>query len=86
MTPGGGRPGNGFLAEYFRNRDLAGRPEVVRVEERIDLFDEPAPLSDAPRDNFSARWTGQLVAPVSGRYTFTFAGDDGYRLSSTGSR
>ena len=80
VTPGGGRPGHGFLAEYFRNRDLAGRPEVVRVEEGIDLFDEPAPLPGTPRDNLSARWTGQLVAPVSGRYTLTFAGDDGYRL------
>ena len=80
VTPAGTRPGHGFLAEYFRNRNLAGQPEVVRVEERIDLFDQPSPLSGFPRENYSARWTAKMVAPVSGRYTFTFAGDDGYRL------
>ena len=80
VTPAGARPGHGFLAEYFRNRDLAGQPEVVRVEERIDIFDQPAPLPGFPRENYSARWTARLVAPMSGRYTFTFAGDDGYRL------
>jgi hypothetical protein len=31
-------------------------------------------------DTFSARWTGQVDAPVSGTYTFYTASDDGVRL------
>jgi beta-glucosidase len=33
-----------------------------------------------PDDDFSVRWTGQLLPPVSGRYELTVAGDDGFRL------
>lgn len=73
-------PAHGFVAEYFRNRDLAGPPKLVRVEEEINLFDQPSPLPGFQREDYSARWTTRLVAPASGTYTFTFAGDDGYRL------
>ena len=80
VTPAGGRSGHGFLAEYFRNETLAGPPEVIRVEEEVNIFDQPSPLPGFQREHYSARWTGKLVAPVSGQYVFTFAGDDGYRL------
>jgi beta-glucosidase len=33
-----------------------------------------------PNDDFSVRWTGQLVAPESGRFAFTVRADDGARL------
>ncbi len=80
LTPAGDHPGHGFLAEYFSNEKLEGQPGVVRVEEQINIFDQPSPLPGAQREHYSARWTGKLVAPTSGQYTFTFAGDDGYRL------
>ena len=31
-------------------------------------------------DNFSARWTGSVEAPVSGTYRFSTVSDDGIRL------
>ena len=37
-------------------------------------------------DDFSVRWTGQLVPPVSGRYELTVTGDDGFRLDVDGKR
>ena len=80
LTPAGGHPGHGFLAEYFPNENLAGEPGLVREEEEINIFDQPSPLPGSRREHYSARWTGKLTAPVSGQYTFTFAGDDGYRL------
>ena len=80
VTPAGDHPGHGFLAEYFPNEKLSGQPGVVRVEEEINLFDQPSPLPGFRREHYSARWTARLIAPVSGQYIFTFAGDDGYRL------
>ncbi len=81
VTPPGGDPlAHGFRAEYFRNRQLAGAPDLVRVEDEIDIFDRTPAAPGFPVENYSVRWTGTLLAPVSGRYKFTFAGDDGYRL------
>lgn len=80
ITPPAGHPGHGFLAEYFRNQGLSGQPAVVRVEPEINLFEDVSPAPGIPREHYSARWSGQLLAPASGEYTFTFAGDDGYRL------
>jgi beta-glucosidase len=33
-----------------------------------------------PNDNFSVRWTGQLIPPVTGRYELTVGANDGFRL------
>ena len=35
-------------------------------------------------DNFSVRWSGQVLAPVTGTYTFTTTSDDGVRLYVNG--
>ncbi len=80
VAPTGTHPGHGFLAEYFCNENLAGQADLVRVEEEINIFDQPSPLPNFRREHYSVRWTAKLTAPVSGQYTFTFAGDDGYRL------
>jgi beta-glucosidase len=71
---------HGFRAEYFKNRDLAGPPALVRTDESINL-NSPQPVAQGfPMTDFSARWTGKLTVPASGSYTFTFTGDDGYRI------
>ena len=80
VTPTGGRPGHGFLAEYLRNEHLEGTPEAVRVEPEINLSDAVPPAPGFTSEHYSARWSGELLAPTSGEYTFTFRGDDGYRL------
>jgi beta-glucosidase len=71
---------HGFRAEYFKNQNLAGPPALVRVDETINL-NSPQPVApNFPMTDFSARWTGKLTVPVSGHYTLTFTGDDGFRV------
>jgi beta-glucosidase len=77
---------HGFKAEYFKNRDLDGQPALVRVDSTIHLKDPQLPAPDFPRNNFSARWTGRLVAPATGGYTFAFTGDDGFRVFLDGKK
>jgi beta-glucosidase len=54
---------------------------VTRVDREVN-FDwgmlSPAPA--IPADDFSARWTGKLLAPVSGKYRFGAIVDDGVRV------
>jgi beta-glucosidase len=74
--------GAGLLGEYFANIDLAGAPALVRVDPQITfqwtLFSpDPARL---PYDQYSARWTGSLTAPVTGTHRIGIDGNDGYRL------
>ncbi|MBK7864054.1 MAG: hypothetical protein IPJ65_36705 [Archangiaceae bacterium] len=78
----GGSAGNsGLRGEYFSSREPMSAPAVERVDPNIN-FDWAAgvPISGIPSDGFSVRWTGRLVAPVTGTYTFYVKGDDGYRL------
>ena len=79
--------------EYFRNGELAGTPALVRVDPQI-VFNwdrgsptdnlqargEAGPDEAVPNDNFSIRWTGQLLPPVSGKYQIQPAANDGFRL------
>ncbi len=71
----------GLQATYFNNMTLSGAPVLSRVDATVN-FDwaagSPAPSVNV--DQFSARWTGQVFAPVSGLYTFQTTTDDGYRL------
>jgi beta-glucosidase len=71
----------GLKAEYFANKTLAGEPAVTRVDPEVS-FDwgmmNPAP--GIPADDFSARWTGKLVATTSGKYRFGAIADDGVRV------
>jgi beta-glucosidase len=71
----------GWRGEYFNNRDLKGEPVLVRNDESIN-FDWGA-FSPAPQvtpQEFSVRWTGKLVVPVSGSYVLGATGNGGFRL------
>ena len=72
---------HGMKGEYFNNKDLQGEPVVTRTDERID-FDwfTNSPVPQLNTDNFSVRWTGQIVPPVSGVYQLGMRSDDGVRL------
>src|SRR5690606_3315908 len=70
----------GLTATYYDNLDFTG-PSITRIDPAINFnwgYGSPAP-SIAP-DTFSVRWTGQLVAPETGQYTFHLTADDGVRL------
>ena len=93
LRPAPGASEHGLTAEYFRGRDLAGGPVLTRVDPRVDFrwyrgspTDEPVARGELPAaralggDDFSARWTGVLVPPVSGEYELVVTADDGARL------
>ena len=79
----GGRPG--LKGEYFENKELAGEPKLIRQDKNISFnwnVDSPAP--GMPRENFSVRWTGEIISPVSGKYEIGVRSDDGCRLGING--
>ena len=77
---------NGLKVEYFGNANLSGTPNT-RIEDYL-LFDPknrpPDPL--VPGSPMSIRWTGELIAPATGQYTFAFTSDDGRRLYLNGEK
>jgi beta-glucosidase len=82
LVPAGGAPGQqGLKAEYFNNDNLAGSPVLVRIDPRIDFdWGGGSPDSTVKADRFSVRWTGKLVAPVSGQFKVVATTDDGVRV------
>ncbi len=83
LAPSGGQEKHeqGLHAEYFNNIDLSGAPALTRVDPSINFqwtLSSPAPVIN--HDFYSARWTGVIHAPRSGRYRIGLDGDDGYRL------
>lgn len=59
----------GVTGEYFPNSKLQGKPLFTRVDDNINFYWESgSPSPELPDDNFSIRWTGYLVPPVSGIY------------------
>ncbi|HJZ82562.1 MAG TPA: glycoside hydrolase family 3 N-terminal domain-containing protein, partial [Pyrinomonadaceae bacterium] len=81
LTAGGAGSDHGLKGEYFANRDLQGQPVLVRTDTDVNF--DWGPFSPAPAltpQNYSARWTGKLTAPVSGQYLLGLAGNGGLRL------
>ena len=76
--------GTGLLATYYNNVTLSGTPALTRTE-TIDFdWGTGSPGTGVNADNFSARWTGTVQAPLSGAYRFQTVSDDGARLSVNG--
>jgi hypothetical protein len=72
--------GDGLLATYFDNENLSGA-QVTRVDKTIDFdWGTGAPIGGFGATTYSVRWTGYLVPPASGSYTFTARTDDGVRV------
>jgi len=72
--------GSGLGATYFNTNDLSGAVVLSRTE-AIDFdWGSGSPGAGVNADNFSARWTGNLIAPSTGTYRFQTQSDDGVRL------
>ncbi|HKQ67779.1 MAG TPA: PA14 domain-containing protein [Polyangiaceae bacterium] len=70
----------GLSATYFSNVDLTGTT-VTRVDANVDFnWGGTSPDALIPTSNYSARWTGQVLAPNAGSYTFEVEADDGVRF------
>jgi beta-glucosidase len=76
-----GRGPHGLTGAYFATHDFTGAPVATRIDPALDFtwWEEP-PLPGVPADSFSIRWTGTLVAPVSGRYALGLRGLGGATL------
>ncbi len=75
----GGEPG--LKAEYFNNSNLEGTPALVRVDRQIDFrYDEVRYAPGAPKQHFSARWTGYYIPATTSDYQFYVYGSEGYRV------
>jgi len=77
---------NGLYGEYYNNVTLEGQPALKRIDAEIrfqwTLFSPDQATINY--DFFSARWTGQLESPATGRYKIGIDGNDGYRLFING--
>ncbi|MDZ7345550.1 MAG: glycoside hydrolase family 3 C-terminal domain-containing protein [candidate division KSB1 bacterium] len=69
----------GLRAEYYRGVNF-DELLTVRVDKGIYSNWVTEPVDGMGDTNFSVRWTGKLVPPVTGEYLLTLVGDDGYRL------
>ena len=87
---GGGATDGGLYGEYFSNPDLKGEPAFTRRDVRIRFdWGDKLPilgvraesLRNFPHHQFSARWTGSVVARFSETYTFLLPSAGGVRLS-----
>jgi len=81
LTSGAKEEQHGFKGEYFDNKDLSGTPDLVRIDKQIDFnWRWGSPARSISNNNFSVRWTGSLVPPVTRTYHFSVIADDGVRL------
>jgi beta-glucosidase len=82
LIPAGAKPGEqGLKAEYFNNMDLSGQPVLVRIDRQVHFdWGGGSPDPAVRTEQFSARWTGKIVPPVSGKYRLGVMTDDGVRL------
>lgn len=79
QQPRGG--GRGLRAEYFTNPALEGTPAAQRVDSTVDFhWTFLPPVEPLDKRWYSVRWTGTLVAPVSGPMQLGVEGNDGFRL------
>ena len=76
--------GNGVNGDYYTdpgNGTHFGTLTYGRTDTTINFpFNGASPAPGVPASNFSVRWTGQVMSPITGVVTFTATADDGVRL------
>jgi len=93
LRPEAGSETRGLKGEYFQGRDLEGTPVLTRVDPEVDFrwfrggpTDELVSRGELPGesavggDDYSVRWTGRLLPPVTGSYELTVTANDAARL------
>lgn len=80
-TPPKRLEGDGLRGEYF-NGYAFNQAVRSQVDFTINFFYDgrKPPVSGVRPQMFSVRWSGQLLAPVTGYYTFSSIADDGVRI------
>ncbi len=76
-----GKKENGLQGDYFNNTGLSGTPTLTRNDREINFrWTLYSPHPDINYDFYSARWTGKLKSPETGKFKIGIEGNDGYRL------
>jgi beta-glucosidase len=79
--------GHGLTVRFYNNMTLSGAPVLTRVDSSVGAnWHDQSPGPGVHADQWSARWTGTLTAPATGKYTFALTSDDGSRLFVSGVR
>ena len=69
--------GDGLTGEYFSNESWSGTPLVQTCPVINHVWEDRVPFySSLPRDHFSVRYTGYILAPYTETYTFSIRADD----------
>ena len=79
LIPSNAKKGeHGLKAEYFNNEYMKGKSVVTRIDKQIDFnWGQNSPDKKIQVDRFSARWTGKLIAPKTGRIRIGVKSNDG---------
>jgi beta-glucosidase len=81
LSLNGGGSTAGLKGEYFNNRELKGEPALVRTDADVNFdFGAFSPAPSLTPQTFSARWSGKLTAPDTGKYLLGAAGNGGLRV------
>ena len=78
--------GSGLVGSYFNNVSLTGAAALTRTEAVNFSWGTASPGTGVNADNFSARWTGTVLAATTGTYRFQTVSDDGVRLWVNGTQ
>jgi len=72
--------GDGIRGDYYEGNNFE-KYVLTRRDATINFnWGHQPPAPGMPAEQFSVRWTGWLVPPVSGKYVFHVTVDDGVRL------
>jgi beta-glucosidase len=66
-------------ATFYNDRNLKGDPTSTQTVEHVDFNWTDTPPPNTPKENFSARFTGQIEVKEAGKYLFVMESDDGSR-------
>src|SRR5215467_6805511 len=87
LRTGGANPQPGLNAEYFANTNLSGDATLKRVDPIVNFeWNNVSPGAGIPAQNYSMRWSGELVPPVDGDYRLGLDTDGGSRIFLDGKK
>ncbi|MEN1783624.1 MAG: glycoside hydrolase family 3 C-terminal domain-containing protein [Bacteroidota bacterium] len=69
----GGVLKQGLKAKYFKDVEMAGNPDLERIDSAIDFIWQETPISKKVEETFAVEWTGLLKPETSGAYQFRLA-------------
>ena len=77
-----GQSSTGIRGDYYAGVSPGGTsPLMSRIDPSVNFnWADGSPGGNVSADGFSVRWTADLVPAFTEAYTFTIAGDNGYRL------